>query len=98
MKAEFIERALDLVASEMKADEGWDGYDHDMHRACANSYLRAWKRGDLDLDEDHLALLAAHSLSALALRIEAADARSAAAFADDWLPQPAADSETAPAK
>jgi hypothetical protein len=98
MKAEYIEKALDLVSSTITSDESWSGHDQRVHQACANHYMRALRRGDLALDEDHLALLCAHTLSALALRIETAEAVAAAMFEADWFPQPAAGVEAAPAK
>ena len=99
MKAEYVERALDRMAAVMKTIPGWDDYTVKRHRGAARTHLLVLKLSpDAPDGEPSAELAAAHTLAALALELEAADAVSAAAFEDDWLPQPAAGSEAAPAK
>ena len=97
MNGTYIEKALDRMAAVMKTIPGWDGYTVKRHRGAARMHLFVLKVSAADPDgEPSAELAAAHALAALALELEAADAVSAAAFENDWLP--AADSEAASAK
>jgi hypothetical protein len=66
---EFVGQAIALVLAAMGADGRWDEYTEDEHLRCSRIHAQL-----LNLGDDHLALMIAHGLSALAYR----EARAAA--------------------
>ena len=63
------EPAIEAISNIIRSNEGWAEVSAPVHRGTAALHLRLLRGGDRD--EPHLALAAAHLLTALSIELEA---------------------------